>query len=329
MLVAPWSSAISISPCRRFSLSLSAVQGPHDEECGDDQGSGHHDEVGCRPAVSPKGVEAHGSIVEGVRAAGSVRPMFGVRDDGHVRWLTIDNPSRRNAVLSGEWARLAGLIDAFTTSEARVLVITGAGDDFCSGADVGSGLTGAATTSAYTTMAEVGAAAAALHRTPKPTIAAVDGVAVGAGMNLALGCDMVIATDRARFSEIFVKRGLTLDFGGTWLLPRLVGMARAKELALTGRVFGAEEASSYGLLTAVVPPGDLATAAAQMAAEVAAGAPLAQRFIKEGLDRSFEMSFGEALGYEQRAQTILFASEDVVEGVASFLQKRPPEFRGR
>ncbi|HSM00947.1 MAG TPA: enoyl-CoA hydratase-related protein [Acidimicrobiia bacterium] len=254
--------------------------------------------------------------------------MFGVRDEGPVRWLTIDNQARRNAIPFGGWARLAGLIDDFADGEPRVLVITGAGEDFCSGADMGSVSNGVAT-NGYAVLTEVSGAAAALHRSAKPTVAAVDGVAVGAGMNLALGCDVVIATDRARFSEIFVKRGLTIDFGGTWLLPRLVGMARAKELALTGRMFGAEEAMSYGIVTEVVAPEDLAMAASQKAAELAGGAPLAQRFIKEGLDRSLEMSFGEALAYERQAQSILFRSEDVAEGVSAFLEKRPPEFKGR
>lgn len=255
--------------------------------------------------------------------------MFGVRDDGPVRWLTIENPTRRNAIPFGAWTRLATLFEEFTVSEARVLVVTGAGEDFCSGADVGSGMTSGGTAGAYSAMSDVGAAAAALHRVPKPTIAAVDGVAVGAGMNLALGCDLVIASDRARFSEIFVKRGLTVDFGGTWLLPRLVGLARAKELALSGRMIGAEEALGYGMITKVVPAENLASAAGDLALEVAAGAPLAQRFIKQGIDRSFEMSFEEALAYEQKAQTVLFNSEDIIEGVTSFLEKRPPNFKGR
>jgi 2-(1,2-epoxy-1,2-dihydrophenyl)acetyl-CoA isomerase len=255
--------------------------------------------------------------------------MFGVRDDGPVRWLTIENPSRRNAIPFSAWPRLAELFGEFGSSEARVLVVMGEGEDFCSGADVGSGMTAGPTFDAYSTMADVGAAAAALHRLSKPTIAAVDGVAVGAGMNLALGCDLLIATERARFSEIFVKRGLTVDFGGTWLLPRRVGMARAKELALTGRIFGAYEALAYGMATKVVPVDELMEAATEAATELATGAPLAQRFIKQGLDRSLEMSFDEALSYEQRAQTVLFSSEDVIEGVASFVEKRDPEFRGR
>jgi enoyl-CoA hydratase/carnithine racemase len=105
-------------------------------------------------------------------------------------------------------------------------------------------------------MRVISRAVTALHRLTKPTVAAVDGVAVGAGLNMAIGCDIVIATDRARFAEIFVKRGHTLDFGGTWLLPRLVGLARARELALTGRIIGASEALDIGLITSVVTVGE-------------------------------------------------------------------------
>lgn len=255
--------------------------------------------------------------------------MFQVRDEGPVRRLTIDNPGRRNAVPFEQWGRLADLIEEFASSEARVLVIEGAGEDFCSGADVGGSFAPGSVTAGYDVMAHVGHAAEALYALTKPTVAAVDGVAVGAGMNLALGCDVVIATDRARFSEIFVRRGLTMDFGGTWLLPRRVGMGRAMELALTGRVFGAEEAERIGIVSRVVAPERLQAEVADLALELAAGAPLAQRFIKAGLGRAFEMSFGEALAYERGAQALLLSSEDVVEGVTAFVEKRDPEFKGR
>jgi 2-(1,2-epoxy-1,2-dihydrophenyl)acetyl-CoA isomerase len=178
-------------------------------------------------------------------------------------------------------------------------------------------------------MRHVAAAARALHESTKPTVAAVDGVAAGAGMNLALGCDVVIATTRARFSEIFVRRGLTVDFGGTWLLPRRIGLARAKELALTGRMVVGEEALRYGLVAEVVEPGDLRRRASEVAAELAAAAPRAQQFAKVGLERSFEMSFDEALEYESQAQALCSASQDVIEGVTAFLEKRPPNFQGR
>ena len=148
-------------------------------------------------------------------------------------------------------------------------------------------------------------------------------------MNLALGCDILVATDRARFSEIFVKRGLTVDYGGTWLLPRRVGIARAKEMALTGRMVGAAEALSSGIASRLVPASDLGATAASIAADLAAGAPLAQRFIKAGFDRSLEMSFDQALAYEDQAQALCLMSEDAAEGIASFLQRRPADFRGR
>jgi 2-(1,2-epoxy-1,2-dihydrophenyl)acetyl-CoA isomerase len=175
---------------------------------------------------------------------------------------------------------------------------------------------------------QVGAAALGLYRCPKPTIAAIDGVAAGAGLNLALGCDVAISSDRARFTEVFVRRGLTLDFGGTWLLPRRVGLARAKEMSLTGRIVDAAEAERIGLVARVVPAADLVETVRTTAAELAAGAPLAQRFIKSGLDRSSEMTFEQSLAFEQNAQSLLLTSEDFMEGVVSFLEKRPPEFRG-
>jgi len=256
--------------------------------------------------------------------------MFLITDDGPIRWLTIDNPPRRNAIPGDQWRALGERLVEFEASGQRALVITGAGEDFCSGADLGGGFDlGSGPGGVYASMRHVAAAARALHESTKPTVAAVDGVAAGAGMNLALGCDVVIATTRARFSEIFVRRGLTVDFGGTWLLPRRIGLARAKELALTGRMVVGEEALRYGLVAEVVEAGDLRRRAGEVAAELAAAAPRAQQFAKVGLDRSFEMSFDEALEYESQAQALCSASQDVIEGVTAFLEKRPPNFQGR
>jgi enoyl-CoA hydratase/carnithine racemase len=256
--------------------------------------------------------------------------MFSIKDEGPVRWLTIENPARRNAIPPGDWGVLADRLQEFGTSEQRALVLTGAGEDFCSGADLVAGfeLQGGPTM-AYEAMRPLNRAARTLYELGKPTVAAVDGVAVGAGMNLALGCDIVIASARARFSEIFVRRGLMVDCGGLWLLPRRIGLARAKELALTGRMIGAEEAVRYGVASEVVAPEDLRRRAGEVAAELAAAAPLPQHSIKMGLDHSFEMSLDEALEYEAQAQARCLMSEDVVEGVRAFLEKRPPEFQGR
>lgn len=258
-------------------------------------------------------------------------PSFlSIADRGPVRWLTLDRPQTRNAVPPGGWDELAAAFGDFTASPQRVLVVRGGGGDFCSGADVTSlsGLEGGVAAAAHA-MAHTGAAALALHRVPKPTIAAVDGVAVGAGMNLALGCDVVIATDRARFSEIFVRRGLALDFGGSWLLPRLVGLASARELALSGRIVDAGEALAMGLVARVVPAGALEATVTETAHALAAGAPLAQRFIKVALDRSFELTFEQALEMEGQAQAVLGGSHDLQEAVAAFAEKREPRFEGR
>lgn len=251
-------------------------------------------------------------------------------DRGRVRWLTLNAPERKNAVPRHGWAELVESFESFGTSDQRVLIIRGAGEDFCSGADVGTGFsTGAVTSANVERMRLTGRAAMTLHGLSKPVLAAVDGVAVGAGLNLALGCDMIVATERARFSEIFVRRGLTLDFGGTWLLPRLVGLARARDLALTGRIVTAEEALEMGMIARVVAAAELESEAAEVAEDLASGAPLAHRFIKVALDRSSAMTFEQAIAFEELAQATLLGSEDLAEGAKAFLERRPPEFKGR
>ncbi len=254
--------------------------------------------------------------------------MFRIEDHARVRVLTIDNPDRKNAVPPSGWPQLAEALEAFEESEQRALIITGAGGDFCSGADLGDAGP-AGSRSPYQMMAGVGKAATALRSITKPTLAAVQGVAVGAGMNMALGCDIVYATPDARFSEIFVRRGLSIDFGGSWLLPRLVGLATAKELALTGRIVSGREAKELGLVARIVDADDLMDEALETAHALGAGAPLAQRFIKSALERATTMSFEEALAFEDQIQTICLQSEDFSEGVGAFMERREPKFRGR
>jgi 2-(1,2-epoxy-1,2-dihydrophenyl)acetyl-CoA isomerase len=255
-----------------------------------------------------------------------------VETRGPVRWVVIDRPDRKNAIPSPEgWPVLAEAFEEFEESDDRVLVVTGAGGDFCAGADLDPERfkAGNSVTDGHRRMKVVARAAMALHRATKPTIAAVDGVAVGAGMNLALGCDVVMATQRARFSEIFVRRGLSLDFGGTWLLPRIVGLQRAKELALSGRIVGAEEAVALGIAMEAVPVADLEARVDELAGSFLAGAPIGQMFAKQGLNASFETSFADALAWEGQSQAIAFRTEDVAEGVAAFNEKREPEWKGR
>jgi 2-(1,2-epoxy-1,2-dihydrophenyl)acetyl-CoA isomerase len=247
-----------------------------------------------------------------------------------VRWLTIDRPDRKNAIPFDGWDVLTQAFEEFQRSDQRVLVITGAGGDFCSGADLDPSRLERmdAVEDRHLRMKEVGGAALALHRLTKPAIAAVDGVAVGAGMNLALGCDVVVATERARFSEIFVKRGLTLDFGGSWLLPRVVGMQRAKEMSLSGRMVGAEEAVRVGLVAEVVPVDGLEARTTEIAELFLAGAPVAQMFVKQTLNAAFQIGLADAVSWEGEAQSILMGTEDAAEGLAAFLEKRQPRWRG-
>lgn len=254
-----------------------------------------------------------------------------IEDRGAVRWLTVNRPARRNAIPMDGWPQLERAILDFDSSSSRVLVVTGAGGAFCSGADLDpSRLEGQPGVAAHhRRMKQVGAAAMALHRCTKPTIAAVDGIAAGAGLNLALGCDVAIASTRGRFSEIFVRRGLTVDFGGTWLLPRVVGLQRAKELALSGRIVEASEALALGLVLETVEVDRLEARTTELAESFVAGAPIAQMFAKQGLDRAFEAPFSAALAWEDEAQAICLTTADVFEGVAAFLEKRAPDFRGR
>ena len=254
-----------------------------------------------------------------------------IEDRGPVRWLTLDRPERKNAIPADGWGDLAAVFAEFESSDQRVLVVTGAEGDFCAGADLdpsrAADLSGVA--AHQRRMKTVHSAALTLHRLTKPSIAAVDGVAVGAGMNLALGCDVVVATTRARFAEIFVRRGLSLDFGGSWLLPRIVGLQRARELALSGRIVEAEEALDLGLVLEVVEPDELESAVARIVDGFLAGAPVAQMFAKQAIDRSWDVSFEEALGWEGQSQSICLSTEDFTEGVLAFLQKRPPQWKGR
>ncbi len=245
---------------------------------------------------------------------------------GDVVTLTLNNPRRKNAMSHPAWLLLRDSLVAVAAGDARVLVVTGAAGDFCAGADLSAG---SEARPPMANMAEVNQACLALHRLPIPTIARVDGVAVGAGMNLALGCDFVVASTRARFSEIFVRRGLSVDFGGSWLLPRLIGLHRAKELVLLGDMLGAEEAHRWGLVREVVDPADLDAAVDALADRLLAGPPVAMRQSKRMLNDSFEAGLERALEDEARSQEINFATDDVVEAGRAFRDKRSPAFRGR
>ena len=163
----------------------------------------------------------------------------------------------------------------------------------------------------------------------KPVIAAVNGAAVGWGMDLMLFCDIRIASDRAKFGELFIKRGLVSDLGGLWRLPQIVGPSKAAELLFTGDIIDAAEAERIGLVSRVVPHDDLMPAALEMARKIAANPPIAMRFMKQGLRMSVHGDPNEIGAYVMNALAYLFTTEDHREGALSFVEKREPVFKGR
>ncbi|MGH9107925.1 MAG: enoyl-CoA hydratase/isomerase family protein [Acidimicrobiales bacterium] len=255
-----------------------------------------------------------------------------VERDGGVATVTMNRPHRKNAATATMLRELRACFEEVEQRpEDRVLVLTGAGGDFCSGADLGDpdSPAPAGGVPAVVSMRRLGDVALALHRLTKPTIARVDGVAVGAGLSLALGCDLVVASDRARLSMIFSRRALALDAGASWLLPRLVGMARAKEVALFGDLLDAERALALGLVNRVVPAGQLAAFVDGWARSLANGPTLALSLTKTLLNNSWSSSLGEAVEDEARCQAVNFTSADTAEALAAFGQKREPRFIGR
>lgn len=171
-------------------------------------------------------------------------------------------------------------------------------------------------------------AVSALARFRTPTIAMVDGFAVGAGCNLALACDLVVASDRARFGEVFARIGLIPDAGGIYLLPRRVGLARAKELVFTADVLEAVEAARIGLVNRVVPVAELEAQTLALARRIAEGPPRVHATAKALLNRSLDLDLDTSLAWEALAQGIMIESEDHREGLAAFFEKRPPRFTG-
>ena len=256
------------------------------------------------------------------------------RADGVVT-VTLNRPEKKNAINGPMWRELIEVFDEVAdTPSDRVLVITGAGDGFCSGADLSPGdnpdleVDAGGIGSTFRQMRVVGRAALRLHHLPQPTIAAVNGVAAGAGLNMALGCDLIVASERARFSEIFSKRGLNVDFGGSWLLPRLVGLHKAKELVFLADIIDAAEAERIGIVNRVVPADDLAKITTELAARLAALPPVQLSISKRLLNQSFSVSMADALEFEDTAQAMNFASKDTAEAMVAFLQKREPKFTG-
>ncbi|WP_280303801.1 enoyl-CoA hydratase/isomerase family protein [Nocardia abscessus] len=252
-----------------------------------------------------------------------------IEDVGAVRTLTFNRPHRKNAITMAMWAALRDTLhDATYNRNIRALVLTGAGDAFCSGADISDAAGVDEFPDPSRDMRAINEAVLRLHDLQVPTIAKVRGVAAGAGWNLALGCDLVIATPEARFCQIFSRRALSLDCGGSWLLPKLVGLQQAKRLALLAEMIDAQEAHSLGLVTWIKPGDDIDTFVSDLAARLAAGPPTALAQTKALLNDGTDHTMREALASEARAQTINLSGRDVLEAFAAFSEKRAPVFTG-
>jgi enoyl-CoA hydratase/carnithine racemase len=246
--------------------------------------------------------------------------------------ITMNRPERKNAANGTMWRELLAVLDdAAGDRRDRCLVLTGADGAFCSGADLSdpSDMAGRPGDPPLVQMRALADVALRLHRFPKPSIAKVGGVAAGAGMSMALGCDLVVASSSARFSQIFAKRGLSIDFGASWLLPRLIGLHRAKELAFFADILSAEEAEGFGLVNRVVPDAELDTFVDAWARRLAEGPTLALSMTKTLLNNSMAVSMDQALEDEARAQSANFGTRDTREALTAFVERRPPTFEGR
>ncbi|MGM7645047.1 enoyl-CoA hydratase/isomerase family protein [Nocardia sp. JW2] len=247
-------------------------------------------------------------------------------DRNGVRTLTLHRPERKNAINGELWSALRTALDAAGNDpDVRVLVLTGAGGAFCSGADI-SAPDPRHPVYRMRVLTEV---ALLLHELPMPTVAKVRGVAVGAGWNLALGCDLVVATPDSRFSQIFTRRGLSPDLGGSWLLPRLVGLQQAKRLALLAETIDAAEAKALNLVTWIAPEPDIDAFVVRLAERLAAGAPVALAQTKALLNEGADRTLRDALANEARVQGINLATADAPEAFAAFAAGREPNFTGR
>jgi 2-(1,2-epoxy-1,2-dihydrophenyl)acetyl-CoA isomerase len=239
-----------------------------------------------------------------------------------------------NAIGAGLREELhAGLQEAQRDDDVRVVVITGAGRAFSSGGDVKEMAERRGSNGGSRVDQQIPPMRdhilALMRSLPKPIIGSINGVAAGAGMNLALGCDMRIASDKALFSQAFVKRGLHPDWGGTFFLPRLVGAAKACGLVFSGDMVDAEEALRLGIVNRLVPHDNLPAATEEWAQALAAGPPIAIGLAKRGIYRNLACDLPSALEYETYAQTTCWNSEDAGEGIRAFVEKRPAVFKGR
>jgi len=254
------------------------------------------------------------------------------KKDG-VATITLNRPEKYNAFAGRMRQEIVEVIDDVAGDrEVRVVVITGAGKAFCVGGDVNEFVSGTTKALEATVSSERHAmckAALTINSMEKPVIASVNGVAAGGGCNLALACDIRIASEKARFGQVFVRRGVHPDWGGIYFLPRLVGYAKAAELIFSGEVVGAEEALKIGMVNQVVPHEELAQVTRAFAERIAKNAPIPIAFAKRGLQNYQKWDLPQALDYESYVLEVCKQSEDFMEGFSSFLEKREPVFKGK
>ncbi|MEV8317324.1 enoyl-CoA hydratase-related protein [Streptomyces sp. NPDC059900] len=257
--------------------------------------------------------------------------------DNAVSWITLNRPEAMNAVTWDQRERVISLLaDASADPAVRAVVITATGKGFCAGADL-RGATAPATATAKRVPGDVARTIklgaqrliSAVLDCEKPVIAAVNGTAAGIGAHLALACDLVIAAEQAKFIEVFVRRGLVPDGGGAYLLPRLVGPQRAKELMFFGDSLPAADAERLGLVNRVVPAGELEKTARAWAQRLASGPTRAIAMTKQLVNASLESDRATAFAAEAAAQEINMTTADANEGVASFVERRPASYEGR
>ena len=250
-----------------------------------------------------------------------------VEHDGPVATVSLNRPSKRNAVNWTMWQELPATLRRLATQEdLRIVVLTGTGGSFCSGADLGSPLPDI---HPYLQLEEINSVVQTLHHLPKVTIARVDGDAVGAGANLAFACDMSFASRPSRFSEIFVRRGMSIDCGGSWIIPRLIGLHKAMELCLTGSMITAEDAESLGLINGCAEQSDLDGVVSDCIGRLLEGAPMAQVLTKRLLQNGLLGTLSQALEREAQAQVINVGGQDLLEAKEAFVARRPAAYTGR
>jgi enoyl-CoA hydratase/carnithine racemase len=258
--------------------------------------------------------------------SGTDGPVLLSDDRDGVRTLTLNRPHRKNAITPELWIALRDALNAAGRDRSvRALVITGAGGSFCSGADISV----PDDIHPKYKLQRLTDVALALHELPVPTVAKVTGVAVGAGWNLALGCDLVVATPESTFSQIFSKRGLSIDLGGSWLLPKLVGLQQAKRLTLLAETIDAAEAHALNLVTWVVSAAEIDAFVKDLTDRLVAGPPIALAQTKALLNEGADRTLRDALANEARAQAVNFATADAAAAYAAFAQRREPSFTGR